>query len=171
MQIEPATIEDARAIADIHIEAWRAAYRSIVSTDYLDTLSIEEKASVWRKAIIGGTPQLLVARIEDEIVGWIAFGPCRDEGAKDDEGEIWSLYVKPACWSKGARRQLWCQAREYLIAQGFKTVRLWVLADNAQAIGFYRAMGFVCQSETPQKFFLNGQSLWELCYARTLADE
>nr|WP_298413289.1 GNAT family N-acetyltransferase [uncultured Halomonas sp.] len=171
MQIEPAAIEDARAIADIHVEAWRTAYRSIVSNDYLDTLSVDEKASVWREAITRGVPQLLVARVENAIVGWIASGACRDEGAKDDEGEIWALYVKPACWSKGVGRQLWCQAREYLIAQGCKTVRLWVLADNAQAIGFYQAMGFACQSKTPQEFFLNGQSLWELCYARTLIDD
>lgn len=35
MKIEPAVLEDALAIAEIHVLAWQAAYADILSADYL----------------------------------------------------------------------------------------------------------------------------------------
>jgi len=41
--IRPATPEDARAIAEVHVASWRYAYRGLLPDDVLDRLSVEER--------------------------------------------------------------------------------------------------------------------------------
>jgi hypothetical protein len=55
--IRSATPGDARAIATIHVEAWRAAYRGIVPDEYLDSLSIDGRESTWRQNLLAAEPQ------------------------------------------------------------------------------------------------------------------
>lgn len=62
--IEPATLEDGHAIAELHVLTWRAVYQGIVPDEYLATLSIEKREAFWRESIVKGTPELRVARIE-----------------------------------------------------------------------------------------------------------
>ena len=43
MIIRQATEEDAWQIADILVEDWKMAYRGIIDSDYLDSMSVEER--------------------------------------------------------------------------------------------------------------------------------
>ena len=43
MIIRQATEEDARQIADILVEDWKKAYRGIIDSDYLDSMSVKER--------------------------------------------------------------------------------------------------------------------------------
>jgi hypothetical protein len=88
MQIRPAALEDAHAVAVTRPSAWHAAYRDIVPSDYLDGLSVEKREASWRAAIAGNDLHLLVAKLNDHIVVWIAFEACSDAGATAAEGEI-----------------------------------------------------------------------------------
>ena len=45
MIIRQAAKEDARQIADILVEDWKKAYRGIIDSDYLDSMSVEERYS------------------------------------------------------------------------------------------------------------------------------
>lgn len=49
--IRRATPDEAPAIADLSVRAWRAAYRGIVPDEVLDQLSVERRATGWRNAI------------------------------------------------------------------------------------------------------------------------
>ena len=51
MLVRAATIEDARAIATIHVETWRAAYAGIVPAAHLAALSIDEREVRWRSIL------------------------------------------------------------------------------------------------------------------------
>src|SRR5438309_5691153 len=51
LTLREATRADARAIAEIHVAAWRAAYRDLMPQSYLDSLSVEERAPMWEKTI------------------------------------------------------------------------------------------------------------------------
>lgn len=42
MIIRKATRADARQIAEIIVEDWKNAYRGIIDSDYLDSMSVEE---------------------------------------------------------------------------------------------------------------------------------
>ena len=51
MHVERAKLEDAHAIAEIHVLTWRAVYQGIVPADYLATLSVEKREALWRDSI------------------------------------------------------------------------------------------------------------------------
>lgn len=49
--IRPALDSDARTIAQVHVNSWRAAYRGIFTDEYLAALSIDEREQMWRGVI------------------------------------------------------------------------------------------------------------------------
>lgn len=142
MEIRGATIDDSRAIAEIHVAGWRGAYRGLIPDTYLAGLSVEKRQATWRTALETGEPHILLATESGGVMGWIAFGKCRDSDQAPDTGEIWALYAHPDHWSRGVGRSLWLTAREKLAASGFRRITLWVLAANERACRFYRKAGF-----------------------------
>jgi len=170
MQIVTAIPEDARAVARIHVTAWQEAYKSILSADYLAGLSVDKRESYWSEVIPKGSPVLSVAKVGDSVLGWVAFGKCRDADAPSVAGEIWAIYVAPDWWSKGVGKALWLQARQKLAADGYRTVSLWVLVNNARAIDFYKKAGFIAEPGSAKEFELGGQTLKEVRYVANLVD-
>ena len=168
MLIEPATAEDARAVAQIHVDAWRAAYVGIVPDDYLAQMSVDEREAMWRQSIAAGQPELLVARRDDRVIGWISFGGSRDKGAAADVGEVWAIYLDPQHVATGAGLALWQAARTRLVERGFKRAILWVLAGNVRAIRFYERVGFSVEPASSQRFTLGGREIEELRYVTRL---
>jgi ribosomal protein S18 acetylase RimI-like enzyme len=141
--VRHATPRDAKAIAEIHVATWQAAYKDLMPEDYLSKISVEKRLAYWREAIEFSEPQLLVATDGDEIVGFVGFDRSRDAGTKSTVGEIWAMYVAPAHWGKGAGLALWDGAREGLKEEGCTQVTLWVLLHNERALRFYeQAAGF-----------------------------
>ena len=59
--IEPASAADAQAIAQIHVDAWRAAYVGTVPDHRLAMRSVDERCAIWRKAIAGEIDELRYA--------------------------------------------------------------------------------------------------------------
>lgn len=164
MQIEPATLEDARGIAEVHVASWQRAYQNILPEQYLADLSIERREKMWREALEKQLPQLLVARSENRTVGFVAFGASRDDGAKPGSAEIWAVYLLPEVWSQGVGRMLWQAALERMVAEGFNTVSLWVISTNERAIRFYLDAGFVPEPGSLKEFELGGVLLKEIRY-------
>jgi ribosomal protein S18 acetylase RimI-like enzyme len=118
---------DARAIAEVHVRAWRAGYRGLLPEPLLDALSVEERTRRWT-AHLAGVATTLVACAPD-VVG---FSTLIDR-------EITSLYVDPDRWRQGVGSEL---LRETLTAAGRGDVTLWVLARNDAAVSFYERFGF-----------------------------
>jgi L-amino acid N-acyltransferase YncA len=168
MKIVHAAPEDARAIAEIHVDTWRAAYASIVPVDYLASLSIERREAMWSECIATGAPELLVAKKAGVVRGWLSFSQCRDESSPKTEAEVWAIYVSPSAWSTGAGRLLWLRARELMLAQGFKSCSLWVFPQNDRAIKFYRSAGFSHDGSAPKSFELAGTQLQEVRFVSQL---
>ena len=164
MQITHASPEDARAVAEIHVSAWRVAYASIFSAEYLASLSVEKRHAWWSECIAAGTSKLLVAKFNGSVHGWLNFAACRDEAAPNYEAEIWALYVAPTFWSTGTGRSLWLRAKQLMHEQGFKSCSLWVFPQNARAIKFYEAAGFVADAYPPKTFERDGRQLQEVRY-------
>lgn len=162
MNIAHARPQDARSVAVIHVEAWRAAYVGIVPADVLASLSVDKREAMWRQCISQGKPELLVARVDAAVVGWLSFGPCRDAGSAEAQAELWAIYVRPAAWSSGAGRSLWLRARDLMRVQGFESCSLWVLAQNERAIRFYGAAGFLHDGVPPKSLEMGGAQLQEL---------
>jgi ribosomal protein S18 acetylase RimI-like enzyme len=61
---------------------------------------------------------------------------------------VFELYVSPSHQGLGFGTLLFDAARRKLAAHGHLSVLVWVLADNAPALDFYRARGgdMICES-------------------------
>src|SRR5436853_6946558 len=125
IHITTAKLEDARQVAEIHVTTWQSAYQGVLSAECLASLSVDEREAMWRESIVKGVPELFVAKVEGGMVGWVAFGPCRDEGSLPDCAEVWAIYVAPPSWSSGVGRRLWRGSRARMLEQGFETVSAW----------------------------------------------
>lgn len=166
--IRLATLGDARAIATIHVEAWRAAYRGIVPDEYLDSLSIDGREPVWRQSLLAADTSTWVAQESDAIAGWISAGRSRDTDAGTSAGEIWAVYVAPGYWGKGVGRSLCRHAEQHLRTEGFITVTLWVLQDNTRAVKFYQSNGFVLDIGATKQIERGGKTLSEVRFRKPL---
>lgn len=141
--VRPATVRDAKAIAEIHVATWQAAYKDLMPEDYLNTMTLEKRQSYWREAIEYSEPQLLVATDGDQLVGFVGYDRSRDAKTPSTMGEIWAIYVAPTHWRKGIGLALWDGARDGLKDEGCTQVTLWVLLHNERALEFCEhAAGF-----------------------------
>ena len=126
---------DLSAIGHVYCEGWKAAYRGIVPDDFLDRLTDENCSP--RAVRSGGA---LVCERDGQIIGAASFGALRDSDDKQT-GELYSIYVLPEYWSKGAGRALFDAACSALYKDGYARMFLWALAENKRALRFYRKMG------------------------------
>lgn len=136
-----ATIEDAETIATIHVSVWRSAYEGIVPAQYLASLSIQERANLWRSVIPQAHAAVLVAVAPHGEVGFISFGPSRDRDGKE-KAEIHAIYVLPKFWHQGIGGELLEEAERRIEGSHFIAITLWVFEKNALARRFYEARGF-----------------------------
>ncbi|MEO5660899.1 MAG: GNAT family N-acetyltransferase [Polaromonas sp.] len=141
--VRPATARDAKAIAEIHVATWHAAYKDLMPEDHLKTMTVEKRQAYWREAIEFSEPQLLVATDGDQVVGFVGYDRSRDANTRSSVGEIWAMYVAPDHWGKGVGLLLWDGARDGLKEEGCTQVTIWVLLNNERAMTFYEhAAGF-----------------------------
>jgi ribosomal protein S18 acetylase RimI-like enzyme len=169
VQIRNATVEDAAAIADIHVSGWHAAYRGVVPDQHLQSLSVEKRQATWLSAIEKGEPLVRVAAGANGVSGWIAFAGSRDSDAQPHTGEVWAIYVSPTVWAQGIGRHLLTKACAELHGMGYRAVTLWVLAKNERACRFYERLGFVPEESSVKVVNIGGAELQEVRYARELA--
>jgi ribosomal protein S18 acetylase RimI-like enzyme len=142
--IRQATPEAADAIADVHVASIRSAYRAIFPEASLAAIDQRDRAERWRRGLAAGPDTTLLAESVDQLLGFVNYGPCRDEDVEAGRvGEIMAIYVAPGSWRKGIGRRLLRAARERLANAGFREAKVWVLDRNAQAIAFYERAGFV----------------------------
>lgn len=145
MHIRLATIEDAAAIAQVHVASWQEAYRGLLPATLLDSLSIERRQNWWEKSLADENSEAttLVCEVEDKIIGFCGFGPSRDADADNTVGEIYALYVRATHWNQGYGYALLSQALEMLKTAGFHRATLWLLEGNNRTKKFYERVGFI----------------------------
>lgn len=131
--------ENAVALAELHAEAWRYAYRGIIPGIALERL-IARRGQIWWRSVCESGDGALVLEFDKRIAGYATFGRCRLR-SDPPMGEICELYVKPECHGAGFGRALFDEARRHLRARGLHGLIVWALADNELARGFYRALG------------------------------
>lgn len=142
MEIRQADIRDAEGIAHVHVESWKTTYKGIVSDEYLQSLSAEQRAPGWRFRLSNQREDediLVIADDQGTIYGFMNFGLER-ESKQASEGELYAVYLLEEIQGQGWGGRLFKRMIEILKAKGFSALLVWVL-DGNPAIHFYRAMG------------------------------
>jgi ribosomal protein S18 acetylase RimI-like enzyme len=162
---------DATAIAEVHVETWRSAYRDILPAAYLDRLDRNRREEFWRREIetLPRERRPWIAEAGSRVVGFVSAGPSRDSDADLDTGEVYAIYVRPECWDRGIGRHLFDHAVRDLRAWSYRNATLWVLAANTRARDFYEKSGWVLDAgERTERIW--DTDLVEVRYRRSLAD-
>ena len=163
--VRPATVDDADAIARVHVETWRAAYAHAIPAETLAAVDVGRRAANWREWIGSGTSTTFVGQLGDEVVGFVNVGPSRNEPGL---GELYAIYVLPKAWGSGVAAELIERGEEELRSRGLSSVFLNVLADNPRARRFYERHGWVADPETFEDEVL-GERLELARYRKQLA--
>ncbi|WP_040164244.1 GNAT family N-acetyltransferase [Microbacterium gorillae] len=167
VQVRWAEQSDAHAVAGVHIDSWRVAYRGLIADEVLDGLDLTQRTQRW-SALIGSSEHgLRVAELDGRIVGWASFGRGRDEGL-EDRGELSGLYAAPDAWGHGVGHALITRVEDDLRADGFSSAYLWVLDGNERAIGFYERHGWHGDGTVKIGAAGGASDLRELRHVRTL---
>ena len=163
LTIRPAEVDDAPAIARVHVDTWRSAYVGIVPQTYLDGMTEQNRTLAWVRLLerIGPSSITLVSEDHDgRVIGFISGGPLRHRDERY-QAEITSLYVLGSHQRDKHGRRLFLAACDRLAARGLKGLFVWVLADNP-ARAFYEKLGGELVAETTRNFA--GTPLKELGY-------
>ena len=162
--IRPAGIDDARGIAEVHIESWKSAYRGIFPQSLLDGLSVEKRESGWRDLLAvqeqhAGT-MLLGCDAGGRVVGFVSGGKERT-GQLECDGELYAIYLRQEAQRQGLGTLLVRQLVHELVTRGFGSMVVWVLELNP-ATRFYECLGgkFIGQREIER----GGQTFIEVAY-------
>jgi ribosomal protein S18 acetylase RimI-like enzyme len=170
LTLRGATRADARAIAEIHVAAWRAAYRELMPQSYLASLSVDDRARKWEKTIAKpGPAQLALAELDGELAGFCLYGPTRDRVEAADVAEIYAVNVHPARWRQGAGRLLCAHALNEAAAREHTSMTLWVMSGNGRARRFYRHLGFSSDGAARINTQLIGSPFDEVRYRKAIA--
>jgi GNAT superfamily N-acetyltransferase len=163
-------------VAAVQVASWRGAYRGLLTDRYLAGLSEVEATDRWAQVIAGAADQVIAGASSDRVVvvevgstviGYARVGPSRDDDARPDTGELYSLYLDPRRWGTGAGRALHDGALEVLTGSGFTSATLWVLGTNARARAFYHRRGWVQVAGLRTQEF-DGRVVTDFRYGRPL---
>lgn len=144
MPIREAEPKDARAIAEVHVRSWQAAYRGQLTDDYLDGLSVEERLEQHRRSLEEPRAgwRTWVSDDDGRVAGFAVTGPSEDADAGSSTAEMYAIYLEPDGVGTGLGRRLFQHAVADLRQRGFTAATLWVLATNERARRFYEVAGW-----------------------------
>jgi GNAT superfamily N-acetyltransferase len=163
MTIRPAVVEDAPAIARVHVESWRTTYKGIFPEGLLDQLSVLDRTRFWNETLT--EPPIrsvtLVACDDAGTVVGFACGGVERTGQLGCDGELQAMYLLAGAQRQGLGTLLVRQFVRELRSTGFNSMAVWVLACNPSR-RFYEALGgrLIVQQEIER----GGESHVEVAY-------
>lgn len=143
--IRNAKEEDAREIAEVHVEGWKVAYKDQIPSEYLEKLSVEKKFKTWRDNLLNPKQGVsnFVAEDDGRVVGFCSVGPNREENTPQGTGELYAIYVASLKIGIGIGSFLHKAGLNFLRKSNYKDAVLWVLKTNKAAISFYERKGWM----------------------------
>ena len=139
--IRKAVVEDAAPIARVHVNSWKTTYQGIVPDEYLASLNIEDRITMWTKQLAADQSVIFVAEAMQEVFGFISGAALRDPIGEYD-AELYAIYLLREGQCCGVGRALAHMLAESLLIKNFKSLAVWVLEANP-AVSFYQALGAI----------------------------
>ena len=108
----PESAEEINGKAYVHYKSWQETYSSLVDDNYNKSVTLEKCIQIAHRR----QGSLLIAKDGSKVIGFVGYGPCRDDSF-EDYGEIFAIYI-------------------------LKEIVVWVFKGNERAIHFYERYGF-----------------------------
>jgi GNAT superfamily N-acetyltransferase len=163
MVIRKAALEDAPALARIHVQTWLETYTGLIPDEVMAGITVEARERQWRYTFDHDNT-VLITELDGQAIGFCSIGPPRESGA---DLELFTLYLLKAFQGRGIGRTLWDAALKAAKARGAKTLRLWVLETNPTR-GFYERAGGILEGRKVD--VVQGAELIEVSYLFTLSN-
>jgi GNAT superfamily N-acetyltransferase len=134
-------LDEAEAIARLHIACWREAYEGIVPAAALAAADVGERAAKWRRSLADPDSFVRAAFDDGSPVGFILARPNADPAIPGADGQVAALYVLRSHYRRGLGSRLMAAAAHWWQIRGGTSLGLGVLAANARAMAFYQRLG------------------------------
>ena len=164
--IRPAVVEDAAAIAEVHVESWRTTYKGIFPQSLLDQLSVSDRTRYWNETLAKPpVPFVTLVACDDagRVAGFVCGGAERT-GQLGCDGELQAMYLLEGVQRQGLGTLLIRRFVQELRSVGLNSMAVWVLARNPSR-KFYEALGG--RLITEQQIERGGESYVEIAYGWT----
>ena len=135
-----ASIVDAFAVAEVHVQSWRESFAGIVPQSYLDKMSVENRAKAFENGFAVDFYKMFVAETQENgIVGFADFGKIRDNQS-EFKAELYAIYLLRDVQRKGIGGKLFELGVKYLVANNMNSLSLTALEASPYKL-FYEKMG------------------------------
>jgi ribosomal protein S18 acetylase RimI-like enzyme len=140
IRIRSAEPADADAIARVQAATWQAAYLGMLPHEILAAFGQAQGGAFWERVLVKApTESVLVAELEQQMLGFVSAGPIRQRIPGYD-GEFYALYVLPEAQGCGIGTALVAHAARALVRQRWLGAAVWVLEDNHLGRRFYERL-------------------------------
>lgn len=144
MLIREASVDDSAAIAQVHVDSWRTAYKGIISSDFLAKLDVGARMANWTRFFEQPNRSSIVyVAVNDDgsLVGFVSGGATRNPEYAY-EAELYAIYLLSGYQGQGIGTKLVGEMVHYFRRNGYLSFLLWVLEKNS-AFDFYKRLGGV----------------------------
>ena len=145
VELRTASSDDLDDIVRVFLACWRDSYRGVLPATTIEAMTDQRARVLWQRVLGSEAGEVLVAeRVSDagaELLGLTRFA------ASGDHADVHSLYVSPDAQGLGLGSRLLNAAAERLASAGATDATLWVFANNAPSIAFYRKQGWLPDGE------------------------
>jgi len=119
-----ATADDIPNVARVHVESWQKSFAGLLPQDYLDHLSVERRAEVFRKRVSENSYKMIVVEVVEEgIIGFADFGEPVLPGV-DFDAQIYSFYFLAEFQRMGFGREMFDRCIKKIQGRGFRSLCL-----------------------------------------------
>jgi|RhiMetdeSRZDD1v2_1073273.scaffolds.fasta_scaffold531459_3 diamine N-acetyltransferase len=168
--IRPATAEDEGVIHALHARCFSDLFAGLLGGWIAPDEHRADRERSWTGPI--GSPSgrhaLLLAERRGCVVGFVAVGPTRDvDRDRRTTGELMTIMVDASQRGFGVGSALMAAGERAMRAYGLTLATLWVVPENAQAVGLYEHCGWVVDG-TQKRMSIGGQELTAARYQKAL---
>ena len=130
---------DAERLGNLYYLYCLDMYSDFIDQDVNNTLTVEDCIRKFKEI---KCRDVIVGTFDNEIVGFCAFGRCKDKEAMPNTGEIYQLYVMKDYRLKGDGRRMLHEAIRILTREEYDSVVTKCLSNQYDVIRFYENLGF-----------------------------
>ncbi len=161
--IEKVREGDAKDLAYIQTESWKAAFKHILAPEALEKSTVLARTeAMYQRLLVNSIGNGYLLRVDGKA-HCIAWWDATREPDMPGYAELICIHSLPDRWRKGYGTQMMTRLLDDMKAAGYQRVMLWVFAENTAARHFYAKHGFA-----PNGREKLGLGAVEVCYEKTL---